>query len=96
VQHDSSQRVHGTVVAVRRARAGGSGQIRRRGLVHERQWQPGFAHPARAGAQVSEVVTAGGQRDGRSVHIQRHPVPGPAQHPAQRRRCGAVGARRER
>ena len=49
-----------------------------------RSLQPGVAHPSGAGAQVGEIVAAGGHRDRGFVDVERDPVARPPQHPPQR------------
>ena len=53
--------------------------------------QAGVAYPGGAATQVGQIVAAGGHRDRRLVDVQRHPVAGPPQHPAQRGCAGSRG-----
>ena len=60
-----------------------------------RRLQTGVAHPRGAGAQIGQIVAAGGHRDRRLVDVQRHPVAGPPQHPPQGGGTGHAGLRRD-
>ena len=60
-----------------------------------RRRQAGIAHPRGAGAEVGQVVAAGGQGDRGLVDVQRDPVAGTTQHAPQSGSAGRAGIRRD-